>query len=261
MKRIVAWAVSALALAAFLAAPAAAAPMKVEHQIDILGQTDKGEDGWFVMPTRDLEWEQWCYAVTDLDHDGNLEILKAKRSAPGSAPELRCEELKEGKWERTWGVYYAGGTDIPDILTNAETASHPHVFHHPEENLYFYIFTDTRMNTEFASVTRQYNVCLNGDLQIEEMAFMTWQLSGRDGTETRRYYLPGWLEIEAESGSAEPPAKEIGEAEYLGIAKKHFPSAQESIATIKWIEAKDLLPHVMRGKAFPLLYDSYKAFS
>ena len=44
------------------------APMRVEHQIDILAQTDRGEDGWFVEPSEDTNWDKWHYAVTDLNH-------------------------------------------------------------------------------------------------------------------------------------------------------------------------------------------------
>ena len=237
-----------------------AAPMRVEHQIDILAQTDRDEGGWFVEPAQDAEWEKWCYAVTDLDHDGNLEILKAKSGWEDSAPQIQCEELLERKWERHFGLYFAGGTDVPDILTG-ETAGQPRLLHDVEENLYFYIFADTRMHGEYESVTKQYAICLNGDLMVEELAFMTWELSGKDGSVRTRYYLPGWQRMEAESDAPEPLPQKISRQRYANIAKERFPHAVEESAQIKWWTAKELWPYVQRGKLYNLLWESYAVFT
>lgn len=178
---------------------ALAAPMKEAHQIDILAQTANDENGWFVMPEQAGDWDKWCYAVTDLDRDGNWEIFKAKRGDWDSAPELRCEELIEGKWERHWGLFLVGGTDIPDILSGKEVSA-PRTLHDRENNHYYYIFTETIHHGEYETIVKQYAISLGGDLTVEELACEREELSGYDGAITRTFYLPGWLQIEAESG-------------------------------------------------------------
>ena len=83
--------------AMLIAGTLSAAPMKVEHQIDILCQTAWDDTGWFITQAQDKDWNKWHYAVTDLNHDGNLEILTAKEGGLEGAPQLKCEELMEKK--------------------------------------------------------------------------------------------------------------------------------------------------------------------
>lgn len=225
-----------------------AAPMRVEHQIDILAQEDKGDDGWFVEPESDADWDKWSYAVTDLNHDGNLEILKAKSGFNDGEAYLECEELIERKWDRRRaGIMLAGTAHVPDILTG-QSAGQPGVVHDTKDNRYYYIFVETLMHGEFESDTSQYAICLDGDLYISELATMNWQLSGKDGSVKRKYYV------------ADPLRKEVSEKRYKNIVSERFPGAVETSVQIHWLSAKEMLPFVKRGKIYNKLWESYKVF-
>lgn len=238
---------------------ALATPAPAKQQIETLAKTGIGAGGWFVEPADDVSWEKWCYAVTDLNHDGNLEIFKAKHGGD-NAPAIQCEELNEGQSSRHWGLFLAGGTDIPDILSDDEP-NRPRVFHDIEENKYAYVFTEKKRHSEFDAVTRQYAISLNKDLLIEELAFRVWQLSGYDGSETNHYYQPGWLKAEAEGETPPPPPTEITEAEYQSMATNRFPTMMEETGFIKWMDAKELYHGLHTGNGYNLLKDSYNVFS
>jgi len=225
-----------------------AAPMKVEHQLDILAQTANDETGWFIEPSKDESWNKWRYAVTDLDHDGNLEILKAKSGFDDNVPRLECEELLERKWERRRiPLQPAGATHVPDILTG-ESAGQPRVIHDPKDKRYFYIFMEVIMRGEYESTTTQYAVSLDDDLKVDALASMEWQLSGKDGSVKRKFY------------SLTPLTKKISEKRYNNITKEIFPDCDSSDGQIKWWRAEELLPYIKRGKAFFPLAESYNVF-
>lgn len=225
-----------------------AAPMRVEHQIDILAQSDKGDDGWFIEPTEDKHWDKWRYAVTDLNHDGNLEILKAKPGFYDGTPRLECEELLERKWDRHRArVQLAGSAHVPDILTG-ESAGQPGVVYDEQNKRYYYIFIETIMRGEFESDTNQYAVCLDEDLYITELATMNWQLSGKDGTVKVKHYI------------SDPLKMEVSEERYLNITKERFPRAKETGGQIYWLSAEELWPYVQRGKLYNWLWKFYEVF-
>ncbi|MBP3690521.1 MAG: hypothetical protein J6I74_04275, partial [Schwartzia sp.] len=136
--------VAAILASLAISATAAAAPRSASEQIQIFAETANSgqEGGWFVSPEKDANWNRWFYAVTDLDHDGRLEIFKAKRGGEGIAPEIRCEEFNENGG-RTWGLFLAGGSDVPDIMTN-ESAAEPRVFYERADDRYHYIFVSSK---------------------------------------------------------------------------------------------------------------------
>lgn len=225
-----------------------AAPMRVEHQIDILAQSDKGEDGWFVEPSKDEHWDKWHYAVTDLNRDGNLEILKARPGFYDGTPRLECEELIERKWERRHaGVQLAGSAHVPDILSG-ESASQPGVVYDEKNRRYYYIFVETIMHGEFEFDTSQYALCLDGDLYITEFATMNWQLSGKDGSVKLKHYI------------SDPLKEEVSEERYINIVKERFPGSKETSEQIYWLSAEELWPYVQRGKLYNWLWKSYEVF-
>ena len=243
-----------LLMAAWLCAGVvSAAPLQVQEQLQILARTAKAENGWFVQPTQAADWNKWHYAVTDLNHDGNLEILLAKEGSFDGTQELRCEEFNEGKWTRHGGIHLVGGSHMPDILTGEETGQFT-VLYDAREKRYVYLFTETIMHGEFEAVHTRYAIWLNGVLQVEELGFSTWQLSGYDGSVKQYYYLPQWR------GTATEGAQKISTKRYAQLAKERFPNCVEQTAKIKWIKAEDLWPSIKSGKAYTMLEDSVDVF-
>jgi hypothetical protein len=103
-------------------------------------------------------------------------------------------------------------------------------------------------------VHTRYALWLNGVLQIEELGFSTWQLSGYDGSVKQHYYLPQWRTAGTEG------AQRIGAKRYAQLAKESFPNCVEQTAKIKWIKAEDLWPSIKSGKAYTMLEDSFILF-
>ena len=244
-----------LLLAAWLCAGVvSAAPLQVQEQLDIMARTANGEKGWFVQPAQDKEWNKWHYAVTDLNHDGNLEILLAKEGSFDGTQELRCEEFNEGKWTRHGGIHLVGGSHMPDILTGEEYGQFS-VLYVAKEKRYVYLFTETIMHGEFEAVHTRYAVWLNSVLQVEELGYSTWQLSGYDGSVKQYYYLPRWRTAETES------AQRISADRYVHLARERFPDSVEQTAQIKWIKAGALWSALKSGKAYKELNDSFNVFA
>lgn len=244
-----------LLMAAWLCAGVvSAAPLQVQEQLEILARTAKAENGWFVQPTQAADWNKWHYAVTDLNHDGNLEILLAKAGSFDGTQELRCEEFNEGKWTRHGGIHLVGGSHMPDILTGEEYGQFT-VLYDAQKKRYIYLFTETIMHGEFEAVHTRYAIWLNGVLQVEELGFSTWQLSGYDGSVKQHYYLPQWRTAATEG------AQRIGAKRYAQLAKERFPNCVEQTAKIKWIKAEELWPLITSGKAYNRLDDSFAVFT
>ncbi len=244
-----------LLMAAWLCAGVvSAAPLQVQEQLDILARTAKAENGWFVWPTQAADWNKWHYAVTDLNHDGNLEILLAKAGSFDGTQELRCEELNAGKWTRHGGIHLVGGSHMPDILTAGEDGQFT-VLYDVQKKRYIYLFTETIMHGEFEAVHTRYALWLNGVLQVEELGFSTWQLSGYDGSVKQHYYLPRWRVTGTEG------AQKISSKRYAQLAKERFPNCVEQTAKIKWLKAEELWPLITSGKAYTMLEDSFAVFA
>lgn len=255
--------ISALLASLAISATACAAEWAPSEQIQVLARmVNHGQDGgWFVRPEQDPNFDRWFYAVTDLDHDGRLEIFKAKKSGDGVAPEIRCEELNDKCDQRTWGLFLAGGSDIPDIMTN-ESAAEPRVFYERADDRYNYIFVSSKEldGDEWDYVDTKVAVTLRGDLQIEDLAMVKAKLPapGSDLAE-RKFFLPGWLKVEAESGQVGTP-EEIDAVRYANLEKEHFPDAEETYAIISWYRAEEIQKRIGTAELPKVLESSYNAF-
>lgn len=219
-----------------------ASPLSIQQQTELLARTGTGKGGWFVEPSQDVDWEKWHYAVTDLNHDGTLEILKAKSGFYEGTPCLVCEELTgpDGQ-RRSAALNLAGSAHVPDLLSS-EDAGQAKVIYDGKNKRYYYIFAETIMHGEFASDTSQYALCLvDGDLFIVELAVKNWQLSGKDGTVKEKYYI------------SEPLKKEVSARRYNNILKERFPGALAKEGKIHWLSAKELWPYLEKGNAGTLL--------
>ncbi len=263
-KRLVAALLASLALSA----AAYAAPRSASDQIQVLAKTANTgqEDGWFVRPERDGNWNRWFYAVTDLDHDGRLEIFKAKcgryDEAGTVAPEIRCEELNESGEGRSWGLFLAGNSDVPDIMTS-EAATMPTVYYEPGSNDYHYIFISSKRDDggvwDFTST--KVALTLHGDLIVEDLAVMKVKLAepGSD-LATRKFFLPAWRGEGAESDPSGLP-EEIDAQRYADIELARFGTEAGQAAVISWYRAEEIQELIGLAKLPQVLENSYNAFA
>ena len=255
--------ISALLASLAISATAYAAEFAPSGQIQVLARmVNHGQDGgWFVRPEQDPNFDRWFYAVTDLDHDGRLEIFKAKKGGDGVAPELRCEELNDKCDQRTWGLFLVGGSDIPDIMSG-ESSSAPMMYYEQSSNTYHYVFISTKEYPwdDWDYTDTKVALTLHGDLAVEELAFMRVKMAepGSDMA-TRKFYLPAWRNVEAESGETGTP-EEIDLQRYADIELARFGVEAGQEAPISWRRAEEIWELIGLAKLPLVLENSYKTF-
>ena len=243
---------AALCAALTLSASAFAAPLAPELQIDILTKTAMVYDGWFVLPERDKNCDAWQYAITDLDHNGRLEVLKARHGWVEGGPMLLVKELTEDGSDMKGEIALAY-TALPDILATADPSVQPlTTLYDAKNNLYHYIFAETIYHTEYETITTKYALTFSeGTLYVVPLACFQRNLSGYDGSETRRYYLPV---LGAEGG------KEIDAARYNRIELEEFPGCKPKLVAFRWLSAGDLKNAASEGLLRKALGQSFVNF-
>lgn len=244
---------AALCAALTISAAASAAPLAPELQVDTLAKTAMVHDGWFVLPERDKNCDAWQYAITDLDHNGRLEVLKARHGWVEGGPMLLVRELSEDG-SRMQGEISHLFSSIPDILATEDPSVQPlTTLYDAKDNTYHYIFTETVYHTEYEMITTKYALTfLKGTLHVVPLACFQRNLSGYDGSETRRYYLPAGVQsVDAE----------IDAARYEKIELQVFPGCTPKSIAFRWMSPDDLKNAAAEGRLRETLAASYVSFA
>ncbi|MBO4852631.1 MAG: hypothetical protein J5477_03280 [Schwartzia sp.] len=242
---------AALCAAMTFSAGAFAAPLAPELQIDVLTKTAMVYNGWFVLPEREKNSDEWSYAIADLDQNGRLEVLKVKPGWVEGGPRLLCKELTEDG-SRLLGEIALDHTAVPDLLATSDTSGQALVLYDAKKNLYHYIFKETVYHTEYESITTKYALTFSdGTLLVSPLAHYQWILSGREGGVTERYYLP--------KGDSDV-GMEIGVARYNDIENEAFPGCEVRGVAFWWRSAKELKEAASIGRLRDALAQSYSSF-
>ena len=244
---------AALCAALTLSTAASAAPLAPELQIDILTKTAMVYDGWFVLPERDRDTDAWQYAITDLDRNGRLEVLKARHGWVEGGPMLLVKELTEDGSSMQGEVAH-DYSPIPDILATQDPSVQPlTTLYDAKYDIYHYIFTETVYHTEYETITTKYALTFSkGTLYVVPLACFQRNLSGYDGSETRRYYLPAGIK----NGGTE-----IDAARYDRIELEEFPGCTPKPVAFRWMSSEDLKNAVASGRLRETLAQSYVHFA
>ncbi len=227
-----------------------------ETQLQVLTENAMTYNGWLSQPARDRHAKDWRYAVTDLDHNGRLEILKLKCGWMEGGPVLICREIdKGGDRLRRDNVpvenVFDGQAPAPDLTASEGETNRPVVLYDAKKDLYHYIFRETVYHGEFESVTTKYALTLSeGKLYVEPLAHHRWEMSGMDGTVTNSYYLP------AHYGSTA-----IDLPHYNDIEQQVFPECEVRGVALWWQSAEDLQHAVSLGRLKEALAQSYSSFA
>ena len=242
-----------LCAALAVSAVAFAAPLAPELQIDALAKSAMVYDGWFVLPERDKNSDLWTYAITDLDRNGRLEVLKVRRGWAEGGPLLAVKELGEDGRSLV-GEVALDGTSVPDILARTENYGQPtSVLYDANNKIYHYIFEATVYHGEYESLTTKYALTFSdGTLLVSPLAHCQWNLSGYDGSSTKRYFLPF---------RGRDAGKEISAARYETIQKEEFPDCEYRGVTFLWRSAEDLKTAASNGELKKSLAESYARFA
>lgn len=242
----------ALCAALTLSGAASAEPLPLDEQFQALAKTAMVYNGWFVLPERDKNVDAWRYAITDLDHNGRLEVMKAKHSWAEGVPSLLVKELNEDG-SRLQGEIALSGTAVPDILATSDPSAPILVLHDAKNDLYHYIFQETIYHTEYESVTTKYALTFSkGTLYIVPLACFQWNLSGMDGSVTNRYYLP------KQDGDVET---EIDVTRYNTIEQEEFPGCEVQSVALWWRSPEELKEAASYARLKDALAQSYSSFT
>jgi len=241
-----------LCAALAISAVASAAPTP-DRQIEILTNSAMVYDGWFVLPERDKNSDLWTYAITDLDRNGRLEVLKVRRGWAEGGPLLAVKELGEDG-RSLIGEVALDGTSVPDILARTENYGQPtSVLYDANNKIYHYIFEATVYHGEYESLTTKYALTFSdGTLLVSPLAHCQWNLSGYDGSSTKRYFMPF---------RGRDAGKEISAARYETIQKEEFPDCEYRGVTFLWRSAEDLKTAASNGELKKSLAESYASFA
>ena len=244
---------AALCAAMALSAAAFAATLAPDAQIDVLTKTAMVHDGWFVLPEREKSADEWRYAITDLDRNGRLEVLKVRRGWAEGGSMLLCKELSEDG-SRLRGETALNDARVPDILSTDDATGQPiATLYDAKNNLFHYIFREIEYHGEYESVTTKYALTFSdGVLRVSPLAHFHWTLSGYDGSVTKNYYLP------AQGGGL---GVEIDAARYENIERTAFPDCEARNVVFSWKSAEDLKNAASEGRLKEALAASFARFA
>ncbi|MBR4394187.1 MAG: hypothetical protein IKT07_09240, partial [Oscillospiraceae bacterium] len=165
---------SSPAPAAETTVPAAETPAEeVEEQEELVPVTDA--DAQISLIYTNLEsmkqpevGNEWKYTVTDLDHNGRMELIAASQHPADRSTNFKVWEVSEDRTAlNECSVPLEEDESFPDILTeNADT------FHNTENDTWSYLFFDHIVISPEEAYTSKCSVTLkNGVIRYESYAF------------------------------------------------------------------------------------------
>ena len=190
--------------------PVSAAP-EIEAQINLIAENSS-------LWKQDVEFGNWGYTVTDLDHNGRLEIISASVQGTGFYTYILAYEVSEdgNGLSELIGPEFKTGDSAPDIMV-----SEVPVFYDEKDGRYYYIFDDMIRNgmAEYYENKRAVSIV--------------------DGTWTETYLAyKTTLYTDAEHYSMDCRDSEnntITEAAYNSIAETVYANLEQSKAEFNWI--------------------------
>ena len=177
---------------------------------------------------------EWRYAVTDLDHNGLLELLAASQHQAERSTTLKIWEVSEKKdTVNECTVNLAEGESFPDILSeNADT-------YHDPDGSWSYLFYDNILLTDSDAITAKCAVTLRDrTLSYESFAFET--VSVQNGQSTVRY-----MDLDG---------KEISPEDYNAAGNAAFAGTEKSSSNFGWFSYEE-------AAEISCLKDSYAVFT
>ena len=143
----------------------------------------------------DLEYETWFSAVTDLDHNGRLEILLASLQGSGLYTWVNVWEVNENYSGLTLCEDNTGeGEAWPDIIKDTLTA-----YHDPATGRYTYYCEDYMRDGAAHYWTGLDSFCLeNGRIDVKTLASKD-EVYNEQGISTIRYFDANGAEIDEEA--------------------------------------------------------------
>ena len=163
-----------------------AAAQAIDRQLVLLF-TDMGT--W----NQDASGEAWQYMVTDLDHNGRLELTAAKNNADDRTTNLKMWEAgKDGKSLEACKVQNGEGS-FPDVITESTDT-----FYTARTDEWAYFFHDSTLLDGGAKTVKCSILLKDGELTVNEYAYEITRTDGKGQTAVTHTDMNG-IEISAEA--------------------------------------------------------------
>ena len=166
----------------------------------------------------ELEYEPWYYAITDLDHNGRLEVLTASIQGTGLFTYVNFWEVNETGSGLTLCPDNIGeGEDWPDIIK--DTLS---FYYDPASGRYTYVCEDFMRDGAAHYYTGLDSFCLNkGQIEVNGLAYKD-EVYSEAGMAMIRYYDVAGLEISEET--------------YSKVVEDAFAGQEPGTLTLNWTQ-------------------------
>ena len=180
----------------------------------------EARDTWHVLE----ETEGWCYAVTDLDGNGRLEILSSETHGTGNFTTLRAWEVSEDGTSLnpiTENGEYGSGVVMSSGYVSDENPSAETVISYTDGSVTYYIQDDMNKDGYAHYYERKLAVFLR-DGKLEELTLATMQTDyDENGGET--------VTCQDADGQA------ISQSDYDTAGEGHFAGLSRKNAAIGWL--------------------------
>lgn len=202
-----------------IAAPVTTAPdvLSAETQLKTIWEA---RDTWHVLE----ETEGWCYAVTDLDGNGRLEILSSETHGTGNFTTLRAWEVSEDGASLnpiTENGEYGSGVVMSSGYVSDENPSAEAVVSYTDGSVTYYIQDDMNKDGCAHYYERKLAVFLK-DGKLEELTLATMQTDyDENGGETVT--------------CQDADGKMISQNDYDTAGEGHFAGLSRKNAAIGWL--------------------------
>lgn len=185
----------------------------------------------------------YFYAVTDLDHNGRLELITSSCQGTGLYTYSYYYEVnKNFDGLNDFVLSTAEGDSQVDIITDSVP-----VYYDPGKNLYYCIFDDTIRSGAEMNYTYKNALFMTGG-KVDEMR-LGCKGTVFDGDAVSITYT-------------DADDKEISEDEYLKLEDTRFSGLEKKVAVIDWHKAeKDEVLKMGREQLVGNLLESYKGFA
>ena len=197
-------------LTVFVVLPITAAP-ETDAQIDLIAANSS-------LWKQDVEFGNWGYTVTDLDHNGRLEIISASVQGTGFYTYILAYEVSADGTGLTEliGPEFKTGNSAPDIMV-----SEVPVFYDKKDGRYYYIFDDMIRNgmAEYYENKRAVSI-FDGAWTETYMAYKTTLY-----TDAEHYSMD----------CRDANNNTITESQYNSIAETVYANLEQGKAEFNWI--------------------------
>ena len=232
MKKTILW----ILLCVLISVSAVCAETDSSDQIALIAQH---ADEW----KQDVNFGLWCYAVTDLDQNGRLEVIAASVQGTGLFTYINIYEVSEDGTELIKVQQdRPEGTSAPDIIVPTVP-----VYYDKDVNRRYYIFEDYIRNGYAESYYAMSAVYLENDIWEEHC-----MASGSVIYTDEEHFTAVYNDVEG---------PEITEEQYRNIAEKYYGSLESADAEILWQSVDNESFAALTPEAFlNSLEDSFAGF-